>query len=409
MSARARSGTIEAKESARGAAAATPVDPIEPFPERLGDFHLIRRLRSDPSGELFLARQDSLSRDVALKVLQPDHFESRESLEQFRRDVEAVARLSHPGIVPVFGSGEEGSSIWVSLEVVEGFTLAEVLDELRGSGSVTNGGGFAAAIRRIAARGSGRAPEAASRDAFPDSWVLCCVRIARDLALALDHAHRRALFHGDVSPANVVVDLRGRVRLIDFGLAVPTLPYVAPEHARDPRSVIDASSDVYSLGVTLYELLALDHPFSDVDDRRTRARVLAGEPQPLHDLVPGIPWDVETICMAAMERDPTRRYESAEAFARDLDNFLSQRPVAARRPGIALRARRWFGRNSTLAVACLCSFALLFTVPVAGLLLVKSERDRLADANRLLERRIEKLETELARPREPSNGTPDGK
>lgn len=378
---------------------AAATSPAAALPERLGDFVLGRRLGAGGMGVVHRARQESLQRDVALKLVRPEHLFFPGARERFAREVAAVAPLAHPGIVPIHASGEERGVPYFAMELVAGGTLAEAQERLRARGGRPDGAALRAVIEELAARQGerGGASSGAAMGSAADSstaertlagpWIGCVLRLVRDVARALDHVHSRGVLHRDVKPSNLLLDTRGQVRLIDFGLAsasgtsrltqsgaqLDSLPWMAPEQLRGEP--LDARSDVYSLGVTLWELLALRLPWGDGDAARTREQVLAGAAPPLRDHVPGLPWDVETACLTAMERDPARRYASAADFARDLDHLLALEPIEARRPGAALRVRRWVERHPTHSVALLLGFLLVVVGPSVAFLAVARERD----------------------------------
>ncbi len=361
------------------------------LPERLGDFVLGRRLGAGGMGIVHVARQESLGRDVALKLIRPESLFFAGARERFAREVAAVARLAHPGVVPIYASGEASGLPYFAMELVAGCTLAEAIEALRATGH-RDGAALQAAIARITAlrfATAGAAHDAASEPdgALTGPWIRVMLRLARDVARALEHAHGRGVLHRDVKPSNLLVDARGQVRLIDFGLAsasgtskltrsgaqLGSLPYMSPEQLRG--AAVDARSDVYALGVTLYELLALRLPYFDDDASRTREAILAGAPAPLREQVPGLPWDVETVCLTAMERDPARRYASAADFARDLDHLLALEPIDAQRPATALRVRRWIERHPTRSVALALGFLLVVVGPSVAFFAVKHQRD----------------------------------
>ncbi len=339
------------------------------LPERLGSFRLRERLGAGGMGVVFLAEDEILSRSVALKVVRPDLLLIGNARERFRREVEAVARLKHPGILPVYSAGEEGGVPFFTMEYVEGCTLSEVLSHLsRKRPAELSGAVLSAAVAALSpAVGAGP-----TKARFGTTWTEACFRLILAVAEALQHAHERGVLHRDVKPSNVMVTLDGRVVLMDFGLAsssetsritlsgshVGSLPYMSPEQIRGDAEV-GAASDVYSLGVTLYELLTLRCPYLAPNAEVTRKRILEGVPAPIRSLNPQVPWDAETVCLTAMDLDPNRRYGSAAAFAADLANFLEHRPIRARRPGPLLRTRRFVERHPVASVAAALGFLLL--------------------------------------------------
>ena len=343
------------------------------MPERLGDFRLIERLGGGGMGVVYRALQLSLGREVALKVVRPELCFFPGAQLRFQREVEAVARLKHPGIVPVYAVGHERGLPYFAMELVEGCTLADVLSALAGRDPATLGGQDLAAVLR----GRGIAPEASAASVFAGSWVDACLALARDVADALAHAHSRGIVHRDVKPSNVVLSPRGRAVLLDFGLTSsgaaerltstgtqPGTPlYMAPEQVRGER--VDARADVYALGVTLHELLALEPRFQGRDPLALRAAILEGRAQPLRERNPRVPRDVEAIVRVASDLAPERRYASASLLARDLEHALARRPVLARPPGAGVLTLRWVRRHPTASTAAALGLLLAAGVPSA--------------------------------------------
>ena len=347
-----------------------------PMPERLGDFRLLRPLGKGGMGIVYLAQQESLAREVALKLVRPEHLFFPGARERFRREVLAVARLDHPGIVPVHTFGEIDGVPYYAMARLHGVTLAEVLQALAGTPVDALDGtslaqGFAAAMRH-----KGERDELPVAPLFDGAWARACCQIVRDTAMALQHAHENGVLHRDVKPSNVILTARGTVHLIDFGLAsahgeqritrsgatLGSLPYMAPEQVRGAIDEIDARTDVYALGVTLYELLTLRLPHGD-GTGTTRERILAGKVEPPTRSNTRVHPDAEAICLQAMELEPARRYRTAAEFAADLTRFLDLEPVMARRQTPGLRARRWVRRNPAHATAIALAFVLLFVAP----------------------------------------------
>ncbi|MFO0980239.1 MAG: protein kinase [Planctomycetota bacterium] len=343
----------------------SPVPEDASFPEELGDFRLIRRLGGGGMGVVFLAQQRSLNRQVALKLIRSDYLFFADARGRFRREVEAVSRLKHPGVVPIYTVGEESGIPYFAMEHIEGCTLSAVLEQLRGRAPGTlRGADFrAAVVQHVEA--ADRADQEA--ETFAGTWEQVCLRVVRQVANALDHAHAHGVLHRDVKPSNIIVTADGRALLLDFGLAqaagtatltqtgsqLGSLPYMAPERIASGEGHFDPRADVYSLGVTLYELLTLRSPYFSASSEVTRQRILTGHPEAIRSVNAPVSWEAETVCLAAMERDPARRYASAASFARDLDNVLAHRPIEATRPPPVLRVRRWMSRHPVATVALL--------------------------------------------------------
>jgi eukaryotic-like serine/threonine-protein kinase len=396
------------------------------FPERLGEFRLIARLGGGGMGVVYLAEQTALRRQVALKLIRPELLYFSGARERFRREVEAVARLAHAGIVPVLTGGEEGGIPFFAMELVQGATLHELLDALAGHEPARlTGADLRAALARVMAGrpGAASAPGTASAPAgeaaerlFGGTWAAACLQIARAVAEALQHAHERGVLHRDVKPSNVMLTPDGRVLLLDFGLAqaagnervtrtgshLGSLAYMSPEQVRGDHAAVDARSDVYSLGASLHELLALRAPFSGADDEDTRRRILEGRCPALRDHNPAAPRDAETVCQAAMELQPSRRYATAAALGQDLGAVLARRPIAARRPGPLLKARRWTERNPAGAAALALGMLLLVGAPTGYALVqrraAETEKTLNADlstANRKLDATLQDLQRSL--------------
>jgi serine/threonine protein kinase len=366
-----------------------PAD-VDEFPAELGDFALQRRLGGGGMGVVFLARQRSLSREVALKLIRADQLYFPRVRERFRREAEAVARLAHPGVVPIYQVGEERGVPFYAMEHVAGATLAKLLETLAARAPDTlHGADLLAALRREL--GDDFAPPADSL--FEVSWTEACVRIARDVADALEHSHERGVLHRDIKPSNVMLTRDGRARLIDFGLTLlegdsaqtrtgaqlGTLPYMAPEQVRGER-LLDGRVDVYGLGVTLYELLALQLPFRGADAVQLQAAILEGRPPPIRARNRRVGAELETVCLVALERDVARRYASAASLRDDLDRLLARQPIRVRAAGPFVRTLRFAERRPGLVAALAAGLLVAVAAPTAFLLREQAHASELGDA-----------------------------
>jgi tetratricopeptide (TPR) repeat protein/tRNA A-37 threonylcarbamoyl transferase component Bud32 len=328
-----------------------------------GDYEVQKELGRGGMGVVYKARQVSLNRPVALKMIKAGALADDAELRRFRNEAEAVALLDHAGIVPVYEVGEHDGQNYFSMKLVEGGNLADQLLTFQAN------------------------PRAAAT-------------LLAETAEAVHHAHMRGILHRDLKPANILVDAEGHPHVTDFGLAkviesdieltqtgaiMGTPAYMSPEQANGRRGTITTATDVYGLGAILYALLTAKAPFRGDSVMETLDAVRTCLPEPPKSLNAGTPRDLETICLKCLEKDPRRRYASAQALADDLHAWLESRPISARRVGAAERAWLWCGRKPV--VAALAAAVLLAVVAgTAAVIVVQTRANRaLAKQNRALE------------------------
>ena len=358
----------------------------EEAPGRMGDFEILGELGRGGMGVVYEARQVSLDRKVALKVLSLGPGTSPSSLARFRREARVAASLDHPGLVKILSFGNEGDTFFLAMELIEGASLAEILEEASRKGLPPLDG---KAVGEIVASLCGVPLEEAP--AWKGGYVECVLDLVRQVAEALDHAHKAGIVHRDVKPSNIIIRPDGRAVLTDFGLArergnptmtmtgdfVGTPYYVSPEQTRGGE--VDGRTDVFSLGTTLYELLTLKKPFTGDSTHQVLGRILNKEPSDPHRINPSLHPDLSAVVLKALEKDPSRRYRTAGAFADDIKAFLEYRPVSARRPTIATKTLKWVRREPLKASLALILAVAVFSLGGMGLyLLGKQGEIRLA-------------------------------
>jgi serine/threonine protein kinase len=337
-------------------------------PHRLGKFELLEELGLGSFGQVFRARDTELDRTVAIKLLRAGRLAGREEVDRFVREARSAAQLQHPGLVGLYETGQtEEGMVYLVEEFVQGETLAARLKAGRFD--------FRQAAELIAA-----------------------------VADALDYAHRHGVIHRDVKPSNIQLDTDDRPHLMDFGLAkretdessmtldgqvLGTPAYVSPEQARGESRRVDGRTDVYSLGVILYELLTGERPFRG-NRQMLLLQVLRDEPRPPRQLNDKVPRDLETICLKAMAKPPARRYATARDLANDLRRFLRGEPIRARPVGRVERLWRWCRRNPVaagllLAVSLSSAFGLWELSRLSAYLVRTSALESVAQQSEILE------------------------
>lgn len=348
-------------------------EPVIPEGEkRLGDYEIIHEIGRGGMGTVYEARQLSLNRRVALKVLWSGLGLTSSSVTRFRREAEAAGMVHHTNIVPIYTIGESRGTYFYAMELVEGLSLKQAIRYLRlqhgkeeakqadTNDATTDYGDIPKWAQETMAFADGsttdvsKEPSSETGLGADSRYFETVARMTADVAAALEHAHRRGIIHRDVKPSNLLLSSDGRLSLSDFGLArildkpgmtitgecVGTPLYMSPEQVAAGRVHVDHRTDIYSLGVTLYELLTLTPAFAGRNREQIMAQILQKDILPPRRVNRRVPVDLDTICMKAVERDPDRRYQTAEEMENDLRRFVNGDLIKAKRPSAAKRALR---------------------------------------------------------------------
>jgi TolB-like protein/Tfp pilus assembly protein PilF len=312
------------------------------IPMHFGDYELQEEIGRGGQGIVYRARQKSLNRTVALKIIALGHWATARHLKRFRLEAEAAASLNHPSIVPIHEVGERDGCCYFSMNLIEGGQLDEVVRR------------EAISIRRAA-------------------------ELIAKLARTVHYAHEHGILHRDIKPGNILLDKEGEPHLTDFGLArlvetestvtrttevLGTPSYMAPEQASGNNVALTSATDTYGLGAVLYHLLTGCPPFAGGTTYGTVRLVLETDPRQPRLLNPKVNRDLSTICLKCLQKDPQRRYASALALAEDLERWLKHEPIQARRTGLFARGKKWVRRKPAIAAVITLSLALIATVGV---------------------------------------------
>lgn len=331
--------------------------------DRFGDYELLKEIARGGMGVVYLARQTRLNRTVALKMILSGEHASEDDVKRFEVEAEAAANLDHPGIVPIYEIGEQDGKHYFSMAFIEGTSLSAAVAE-------------------------GPLP------------VEAAASITKAVADAMSYAHENGVIHRDLKPANILLARQeaqraGAIHLspegisagwyepkvTDFGLAkkteadseltgtgqiLGTPSYMPPEQARGNLDQLGTAADIYSLGAILYCLLTGRPPFQAANVMDTLMQVMEQEPASVRELNPTVPQDIETICLKCLEKNPEKRYESAQALSEELERYLNNEPILARPISSAQRAWRWCCRKPWIAGLSATLLALLLTISVVG-------------------------------------------
>jgi serine/threonine protein kinase len=384
----------------------------------LGDFRIVREIGRGGMGVVYEAEQISLGRRVALKVLPFASTLDPKQLQRFKNEAQAAGHLHHTNIVPVYATGCERGVHYYAMEFIDGQTLAQVIAELRSYSEKSDHKGTKSKVETQAyvappsalglpSPGGESCPNPATavalttdHSATAPAFFRTVAQLGVQAAEALEHAHQLDIVHRDIKPANLLVDVRGKLWITDFGLAhcqsqpgltmsgdlLGTLRYMSPEQALAKRVIVDQRTDIYSLGVTLYEWLTLEPVFSGHDRQEVLRQIAFEEPRRPRRLNKALPAELETIVLKAIEKNPADRYATAQDLADDLRRFLEDKPIWAKRPTLRQRAVKWAKRHQAICRVAVAALAVIAVGSSVSALIIAHQWDlaeqRRQDADR---------------------------
>ena len=333
-------------------------------PSEVGPYRILREIGRGGMGVVYEADQTSMKRRVALKVLAPSITGAARSIKRFKQEAHAAGKLHHTNIVPIHDMGQHGGYWYYAMELVEGRSVSQILDDLRSGGDRVR----SSQLRMVESSASGNTRRNGSGNGQGSTngrhWYRNIASTFAGVAEALQLVHDEGIVHRDVKPSNLLLDVDGTLKLVDFGLAhlegngpsmtrtgdlLGTPAYMSPEQASAKGVQVDHRTDIYSLGATLYEILTLRAPFDGGNLQQLCSQIVGTDPAPPRVVDKKIPRELETIVLKAMEKDRSRRYQHAGDLAADLRRFAEGESIAARRTGPLGRTWRSIKRHKALS------------------------------------------------------------
>jgi eukaryotic-like serine/threonine-protein kinase len=373
--------------------------------EPLGDFRLVAEIGRGGMGVVYEAEQRSLGRRVALKVLPFASALDERQLQRFRNEARAAAQLHHPHIVPVYAVGCERGVHFYAMQLIAGRSLALAMSELQSAADPSHASLIPSQVQN-----------ASQRHHVKRAHFRTIARLGIEAASALEHAHQSGIVHRDIKPANLLIDATGRLWITDFGLAlfasdpgltrtgdmVGTLRYMSPEQAAGRMGQVDYRTDVYSLGITLYELLARQPAFQSNDRVSLIRQIDQAVPKPLTSFDNDIPTELITIIGKAIEKEPADRYRTAGEFAEDLQRFLDDVPIRARPPTMFDKGFKWLRRHRSAAIGsatAVCAVAIASFIFAVGMMRMNVRVNKLLDEEKVRNEELVRSRDEAERNR----------
>jgi eukaryotic-like serine/threonine-protein kinase len=387
----------EATADLRAAPRAAATAETDVAKRQLGDYTILREIGRGGMGVVYEAEQISLARRVALKVLPFAAVLDRRQIARFYHEAQAAAHLHHPNIVPVFAVGCDRGVHYYAMQYIDGQPLDVAIRQLRqtvdgelarqtpSGATAPLAGAETTELKPQKPRPFSDARSLRSGDYFP-----AVARLGIEAADALEHAHQCGIIHRDIKPSNLLLDEQGRIWITDFGLArfpnnssltitgdvMGTVRYMSPEQVAGKSSLIDHRTDIYSLGITLYELATLREAFEGTDRQEFLRWISDEEPRPPRQFNRSIPVDLETILLKAIAKSPPDRYATAAEMADDLRRFLAGKPVMARRASLAERTTKWAKRHQTLVAAAALLMFVILAGTIASTVMIAAEQKK---------------------------------
>ena len=391
--------------SSGGRVGAAPIDPGLRQGDRLGEFQLIREIGRGGMGIVYEAEQTTLNRHVAVKVLPATFVTDRTRLQRFIVEAQAAAAVVHPHIVPVYACGEDRGIPYYAMRLVDGSSLDVLATHIAArteaqnrdatlANSLSDGKKASAqshshpVLLQQVACGSMMEQLLELSENNRSAYHRAIATLGSQVARALDHAHRSGVVHRDIKPANLLLDRGGHIWVTDFGLAqfvegpsvtgtgaaIGTLRYMSPEQASGDRRRMDHRTDVYSLAISLYELLTGRPAFASQSPPALLQQIATTDPPLPRSLDHTIPRDLETVLLRAMQKDPGDRYTTAAALADDLDRFIGSKPIAARRQSPLERVTKWTGRHPGMVAVTMAALVMIVAASGVAVALVSTKQ-----------------------------------